>query len=86
MADTTGEAYEINRPNCDGYCATHCRTEMGNATDELVVEIHKMVTELHETVYSLMGSIDAAKNSGGMSGIMARQMFPDMTPIATNPE
>jgi hypothetical protein len=54
--------------------------------EEMIVEIHRMVTELHETVYSLMGSIDAAKNSGGMSGMMARQMFPDMTPAATIPE
>lgn len=44
---------------------------------EMVRETYRMVLELHETVTSLMSTIDAAKNSGGMSGMMARQMFPD---------
>lgn len=51
---------------------------MDSLTDsEMVRETYRMVLELHETVTSLMSTIDAAKNSGGMSGMMARQMFPD---------
>lgn len=47
-------------------------------TAELVRETHAMVSALHETVSGLLNSVASAKAKGGMQGMLANQMFPDV--------
>lgn len=79
MADTTGDleekAYEENRDSCNGYCATHCKLVPADIAQEKTL---RLVQELHTVVFDLLKGIDTAKNAGGMQGMMARQMFPDI--------
>jgi len=55
-------------------------------TEKLIMEqlaaLRDDVSFLRETVERLLGGMVDAQNSGGMVGMMSRQMFPDMTAFA----
>jgi hypothetical protein len=50
-----------------------------NHIEEQNTKLLEMVGELHTIVMGLLDGAKNAQQSGGMAGVMARQMFPDLS-------
>lgn len=44
--------------------------------------VEKMVTELHEVVFTMLKGMEDARNSGGMMGMMAKNLIPEIPDLS----
>lgn len=73
MSTETGQISD-HVPASDDICETGecCR----------VARIEKKVNELHEVVFTMLKGMEEARNSGGMMGMMAKNMLPEIPDLS----